>query len=98
MEAPPFVRSQGTEPPAEPDRLVSKEEVLQILGVTYPTVWRFVHEGKFPPGRYVGTRVFWRMSEVNAFIESLPRQAARGMAPAFRGPDRSRTMIVAKSK
>ena len=82
-DAPPIIRSQGTNPLAEPDRLMSKAETLAILGVTYPTLWKMVRDRKFPAGRYIGTKVMWRSSEVEGYIESLPRQAAKGDAGGY---------------
>jgi len=55
------------------DRLVSRNEMCDILGVTYPTVWKLIKEGRFPRGRYIGQRAFWLLSEIDAFIASLPR-------------------------
>lgn len=57
-----------------------------MLGITYPTLWSMVRDGRFPAGRYIGTRLFWRLSEVNAFIEALPRQARRGEPPTLPFP------------
>ncbi len=61
------------------DPLIDKTEMLTRLGgITYPVVWKMVREGRFPPGRYIGGRLFWRLSEIENFIESQPRQ---GEAP-----------------
>ena len=70
--------------PAGFDRLVAKREACGLLGVSYPKLWGLVQTGRFPPGRYVGTRVFWRASELETFIRSLPRQPTKYEAPAVR--------------
>jgi predicted DNA-binding transcriptional regulator AlpA len=35
-------------------RIVSKPEVLDRVGVTYPTIWTWMREGKFPRSRELG--------------------------------------------
>jgi predicted DNA-binding transcriptional regulator AlpA len=53
-------------------RLLSKPEVLDRVGVTYPTIWAWMRDGKFPPGRELGGRTCWKESEVNAWMEARP--------------------------
>jgi predicted DNA-binding transcriptional regulator AlpA len=65
------------------DPLVTKAETCLLLHSSYPTLWKMVREGKLAPGRYVGSRVFWLRSEIEAFRESLPRQGTND-APAGR--------------
>jgi predicted DNA-binding transcriptional regulator AlpA len=37
-----------------PMRLLSREEVSDLLGVTYVTIWMWTRDGKFPLGRSIG--------------------------------------------
>ena len=65
-----------TPPTVDFDRLVPKAEMLLMLGgVTFPAVWQWIRAGKFPRGRYMGTRVFWRLSEIESYIEAMPKSA-----------------------
>lgn len=58
----------------EDDRLLTSAEVLALIPISYPTLLRYVRSRHLPPGRLVGGLVTWRVSEIEAFIESLPRQ------------------------
>ena len=61
-------------------RLLRKSEVLEMVGVSYPTIWRWVRDGKFPAPRTIGATtakdgvVRWVESEVRAWIEDLPKR------------------------
>ena len=60
------------------DRLLSMKEVRALTRLGETKVREMVDAGKFPRARQVGPRaVRWRMSDVAAWIESLP--AARGV-------------------
>lgn len=62
-------------------KLLRKSEVLDMLGVSYPTIWRWVRDGKFPAPREIGATdgkdgtVRWVQSEVEAWIKGLPQRA-----------------------
>ncbi len=75
----------------DPDRLLSKAEVLLMTGVTYPTIWAMVRARKFPAGRYIGARVFWLKSEVDAFIDGLPRQGEVAFPGVSNAAEKNRT-------
>jgi predicted DNA-binding transcriptional regulator AlpA len=59
-------------------RLLSKEEVLSAVGVTYPALWQWIREKKFPAARSIGSneknkgRIAWLESEVIDWIKSRP--------------------------
>jgi len=55
-----------------------QDEVLAILGCSRPTLNREITSGALSPGRYIDGRVAWLESEVNAYIEALPRQRFTG--------------------
>ena len=71
-------------------RLLRKAEVLEMVGVSYPTIWRWVRDGKFPAPRTIGATgakdgaVRWVEAEVCAWIEGLPKReyAGRGNVDA----------------
>jgi predicted DNA-binding transcriptional regulator AlpA len=79
------------EPPASVpplDRLLYKMEVVERVGVTYVTLWKWMGAGKFPQRRLVGRRIAWLESEIAVWISNRP---VRGVAdpeanvPSFRG-------------
>lgn len=63
-------------------RLLTKGEVLELIGVTYPALWAWIRDGKFPPGRSIGSgkrgHIAWIESEVFAWIESRPPRLPKG--------------------
>jgi prophage regulatory protein len=66
-------------------KLLRKSEVLEMVGVSYPTIWRWVRDGKFPAPREIGGKdvraVRWVQSEIEAWMEALPTRVyspARG--------------------
>ena len=69
---------------SEPSRLLSRAEVLEIVGVTYPTLWAWVRNGHFPAARVLGLegnkggRVAWVESEVQSWIMSRPKRFPKG--------------------
>jgi predicted DNA-binding transcriptional regulator AlpA len=59
-------------------RLISKPEVLDRVGVTYPTLWSWMREGKFPRSRQLGGKAAWVESEIEAWITALPVRRLKG--------------------
>ena len=65
-------------PPAR--RLLNKNEVLSITGVTFMTVWSWMRAGKFPKSRVVGGRTRWVSTDIDAWLEGLPVRKYKGDA------------------
>jgi predicted DNA-binding transcriptional regulator AlpA len=62
-------------------RLISKAEVLDRTGLSFPTIWKMMRENNFPQAMTLPTtprvkfaRPVWVESEVDAWIEALPRR------------------------
>ena len=61
-------------------RLLTKAEVLALLGVAYTTVFTWMREGQFPLSIELGppggrsTKIAWLADEVYAWIASRPRR------------------------
>jgi prophage regulatory protein len=53
-------------------RLISKAEVCDRVGKTFPTVWLWMRQGRFPQARDCGGRPAWVESEIDAWIAALP--------------------------
>ena len=68
-------------PPARLDVwLLSKREVLAIVGVSYPTLWSLMRANTFPRSRKVGGQSKWVSSEVAAWLAALPKTRLKGDA------------------
>jgi prophage regulatory protein len=81
--APPPSERVVVERARPPPRLLSRAEMLRRVALTYPTVWKMMIAGTFPRGRAIGNgRVAWLESEIEGWIESLPRQRLKGDAEA----------------
>ena len=77
-------------------RLLSKAEVLERTGRTYPTIWAWERAGKFPRARQLGNRPMWIKSEVDQWIQALPIRKLKGDGePA---ETRRRRPLAAKSR
>jgi len=66
---------QQTQPIAKADgelRLLSKGEVLERVGVSFPSLWKWMNAGKFPRSRELGGKSAWLEHEVNAWILARP--------------------------
>jgi prophage regulatory protein len=60
-------------------RLLSKGEMLEKVGVTYPTVWKLMREGAFPRAVVIGgSKNAWLEHEIDAWIAGLPRRRLKG--------------------
>ena len=60
-------------------RLLSKREVLARVGVSYPTLWLWMRQGKFPRSRALGgNKSVWIESEVERWIAGLPVRRLKG--------------------
>jgi predicted DNA-binding transcriptional regulator AlpA len=70
VAAMPAHMPSATVPPL--DRLLNKRLVLERVGVSYVTIWKWMGDGKFPQRRLVGRQIFWLESEITAWIASRP--------------------------
>jgi prophage regulatory protein len=60
-------------------RVLSKREVLDRLGVTFPTIWKWMRAGKFPRARELGPgKSCWVESEINEWILTRPIRRLKG--------------------
>ena len=52
------------------ERVIRKPELLAMIGLSDPTIWRMEKDGKFPKRiRLGGNSCGWLFSEVMAFLE-----------------------------
>jgi len=62
----------------DPPRLLSKKEVVQLVGRSYDSLWRMMCAGKSPRGRYLGQKLFWFSAEIEQWLADLPKQRLKG--------------------
>jgi predicted DNA-binding transcriptional regulator AlpA len=75
LKHPPHV---PTDDPAGSDKLLTKRDLLDRIGVSYVTIWKMMVLGTFPRSRAVGGKLVWLESEVNEWIRNLPKTALKG--------------------
>lgn len=63
-------------------KLINRAEVLDRVGLSYPTVWQMMRRNQFPRSLKLGegqfSRVAWVEEEVESWIQSRPRQELKG--------------------
>ena len=60
-------------------RLLSRKQVLETVGLSYPTLWRMMRECQFPRSVVIGSnRVAWYAAEVDEWLGSRPRRRLKG--------------------
>jgi predicted DNA-binding transcriptional regulator AlpA len=68
---------------ADRPRLLSKAEVLDLIGVTYTTLWEWMGRDEFPRAIELGkpngrsTKIAWYESEILDWIAARPRRRLR---------------------
>ena len=70
-----------------PERLIYRPELTKRVGLTYPTIWKQMRDGKFPRGRAVGGKTAWLESEIDNWIAGLPVHRLKGDPPERDTPD-----------
>jgi predicted DNA-binding transcriptional regulator AlpA len=53
-------------------RLMSKHEVMDHVGLSYPTIWQMMLDGKFPRSRELGRGVRWIAGEIEDWCRNRP--------------------------
>jgi predicted DNA-binding transcriptional regulator AlpA len=64
-------------------RLLTKRELLDLVKVSYPTIWQWMRDGKFPRSRSLGVggqKIVWLASEVESWMTNLPVRELKGDA------------------
>jgi len=66
-------------PPDNPDQLINRRDLAGMLGgISMMTLWRREHEPGFPKKLKIGGGVFWRLSEMSAWIDKQAAQTEAG--------------------
>ena len=59
-------------------RFISKRAVLDRVGASYPSIWQWMRDGKFPRSRELGGKAAWVESEIEAWIVNRPVRRLKG--------------------
>ena len=59
-------------------RLIGKGEVLARVGASYPTIWQWMRDGKFPRSRELGGKSVWLEAEIEKWILDRPVRRLKG--------------------
>jgi predicted DNA-binding transcriptional regulator AlpA len=62
-------------------RLLSKAEVMAISGLSFPSIWAWMRDNKFPRSRIVGGRSMWRSDEIDQWLAGLKIRKLKGDPP-----------------
>ena len=66
------------------DKLIKRAELLTLVPMSAPTIYRNIQKGLFPKPLRIGTRhVAWRLSQVEAWMDSLPEAGGDSMDKAI---------------
>jgi predicted DNA-binding transcriptional regulator AlpA len=71
----PNPREHGTmSPPAKKTRrrFISRLQVMDMTGRSYPNIWAKMQAGTFPRAREIDDELFWLESEVAEWMDSRP--------------------------
>src|SRR5215472_18813707 len=52
--------------------LIDKRELLAIIGCTYPVVWEWQRDKKFPLGHTVVGKTMWHAAAIADWLDGLP--------------------------
>jgi prophage regulatory protein len=63
----------------QPWCLLNKKQVVDRIGVSFPTIWKWMRAGKFPRARTIGDlKSVWLESEIQAWMSALPLSRLSG--------------------
>jgi predicted DNA-binding transcriptional regulator AlpA len=65
---------------ALPEKLLTKKQVLEMIPMSHTTLWTKVNSDEIPSPVRLGSHVYWKLTEILAYISSLPRGKGRGPA------------------
>lgn len=60
-------------------RLMSKPEVMAVVGASFPTIWQWMRAGKFPRAKILGGRSMWLSTDIDKFVAELPDRPLKAL-------------------
>ena len=71
------------------DKLIKRAELLTLVPLSAPTIYRNIQKGLFPKPVRIGTRhVAWRLKAIEEWMASLPEAGGDAMDKALGSGDR----------
>jgi predicted DNA-binding transcriptional regulator AlpA len=61
--------------------LLDKREIVAITGVSFPTIWDWMRQGKFPRAHIVVGKSKWHAADIAGWLSGLPPRPLKGDAP-----------------
>jgi predicted DNA-binding transcriptional regulator AlpA len=58
----------------KPLRFIYKAELLDRVGMSYPQIWAWMRDGRFPMSRSVAGKVAWIEREIDDWMMSRPHR------------------------
>ncbi|MCW5692278.1 MAG: helix-turn-helix domain-containing protein [Pseudolabrys sp.] len=71
------------------ERWLKRKELELYLGVSYPTIWKWVRASKFPAATDLNGMPRWSLKAVDAWLEAQPQRAAK--APALSSSSKTKS-------
>ena len=71
------------------DKLIKRKELLTLVPMSAPTIYRNIQKGLFPKPVKIGTRhVAWRLKAVEEWMANLPEAGGKDMDKSLGTGDR----------
>ena len=73
-------------------KFLTREEVLKLVGVSYPCLWGWIRAGLFPPSRVLGiegghrSKICWVEAEVRMWMANRPQRLPKGTTAVWQPP------------
>lgn len=64
--------------PSEGYRLLSRGEVVELVGVSAVTLWTLQRQNKFPRSLNLNGKTVWRSHDIERFLANLPVRRLKG--------------------
>jgi predicted DNA-binding transcriptional regulator AlpA len=58
-------------------KLIFKKDVVERVGHSFPTIWKWMRAGTFPLSFDVGGKTAWRESEIDHWLATRPRSSLK---------------------
>jgi predicted DNA-binding transcriptional regulator AlpA len=72
------IRAAAPPPDDDAERLLDKSEVITVTGRSFPTLWQWMRDGRFPRARDANGRPVWIASEIYNWVKALPIRKFKG--------------------
>jgi predicted DNA-binding transcriptional regulator AlpA len=55
-------------------RVIYKPELLDIVGLSFVTIWELVRQNRFPAPRVIANRTCWLRGDLAQWLQALPKR------------------------